>query len=101
MVGCGAQGSRGKRTTPSRERLPRSIQLRRRPLRLTDRDGTQPVTGRSSRSKWAGGPVLAYAIVISLMTVSAPASGNLVAAAGRLPFLLSALTFAWYTLPNP
>ena len=41
-------------------------------------------------------PVLAYAIVISLMTVSATASGNLVAAAGGLLFFFSDVIFAWY-----
>src|ERR1700687_3497820 len=46
-------------------------------------------------------PVLAYAIVISLMTVSATASGNLVAAAGGLLFFLSAVIFAWCRFVKP
>jgi alkenylglycerophosphocholine hydrolase len=46
-------------------------------------------------------PVLAYAIVISLMTVSATASGNLVAAAGGLLFFFSDVIFAWYRFVKP
>ena len=46
-------------------------------------------------------PVIAYAIVISLMTVSATASGNLVAAAGGLLFFFSDVIFAWYRFVNP
>src|SRR5260370_9231605 len=45
-------------------------------------------------------PVLAYAIVISLMTVSATASGNLVAAAGGLLFFFSDGIFSWYRFVN-
>jgi uncharacterized membrane protein YhhN len=46
-------------------------------------------------------PVLAYAIVISLMTVSATASGHLVAAAGGLLFFFSDVIFAWYRFVKP
>ncbi len=46
-------------------------------------------------------PVIAYAIVISLMTVSATASGNLVAAAGGLLFFFSDVIFAWYRFVKP
>jgi uncharacterized membrane protein YhhN len=46
-------------------------------------------------------PVLAYAIVISLMTVSATASGNLVAAGGGLLFFFSDVIFAWYRFVKP
>jgi len=46
-------------------------------------------------------PVVAYAIVISLMTVSATASGNLVAAAGGLLFFFSDVIFAWYRFVKP
>ena len=46
-------------------------------------------------------PVLAYAIVISLMTVSATASGNLVVAAGGLLFFFSDVIFAWYRFVMP
>jgi uncharacterized membrane protein YhhN len=46
-------------------------------------------------------PVIAYAIVISLMTVSATASGNLVAAAGGLLFFYSDVIFAWYRFVKP
>ncbi len=46
-------------------------------------------------------PVLAYAIVISLMTLSATASGNLVAAAGGLLFFFSDVIFAWYRFVKP
>ena len=46
-------------------------------------------------------PVLAYAIVISLMAVSATASGNLVAAAGGLLFFFSDVIFAWYRFVMP
>lgn len=46
-------------------------------------------------------PVLAYAIVISLMTVSATASGNVVAAAGGLLFFFSDVIFAWYRFVKP
>jgi alkenylglycerophosphocholine/alkenylglycerophosphoethanolamine hydrolase len=45
--------------------------------------------------------VLAYAVVISLMTVSATASGNLVAAAGGLLFFFSDVIFAWYRFVKP
>jgi uncharacterized membrane protein YhhN len=46
-------------------------------------------------------PVIAYAIVISIMTVSATASGNLVAAAGGLLFFYSDVIFAWYRFVKP
>ena len=46
-------------------------------------------------------PVLGYAVVISLMTVSATASGNLVAAAGGLLFFFSDVIFAWYRFVKP
>ena len=46
-------------------------------------------------------PVIAYAIVISLMTVSATASGHLVAAAGGLLFFFSDVIFAWYRFVKP
>ncbi len=46
-------------------------------------------------------PVAAYAVVISLMTVSATASGNLVAAAGGLLFFFSDVIFAWYRFVKP
>ncbi len=46
-------------------------------------------------------PVIAYAIVISLMTVSATASGNMVAAAGGLLFFFSDVIFAWYRFVKP
>jgi alkenylglycerophosphocholine/alkenylglycerophosphoethanolamine hydrolase len=46
-------------------------------------------------------PVIAYAIVISLMTLSATASGNLVAAAGGLLFFFSDVIFAWYRFVKP
>jgi len=46
-------------------------------------------------------PVVAYAIVISLMTVSATASGNLIAAAGGLLFFFSDVIFAWYRFVKP
>ena len=46
-------------------------------------------------------PVLAYAVVISLMTVSATATGNLVAAAGGLLFFFSDVIFAWYRFVKP
>jgi uncharacterized membrane protein YhhN len=46
-------------------------------------------------------PVLAYAIVISLMTVSATASGNFVAAAGGFLFFFSDVIFAWYRFVKP
>jgi uncharacterized membrane protein YhhN len=46
-------------------------------------------------------PVIAYAVVISLMTVSATASGNLVAAAGGLLFFFSDVIFAWYRFVKP
>lgn len=54
----------------------------------------------SGRAK-LGNPVIAYAIVISLMTVSATASGNLVAAAGGLLFFFSDVIFAWYRFVKP
>jgi alkenylglycerophosphocholine/alkenylglycerophosphoethanolamine hydrolase len=54
-------------------------------------------SGRSSLRN----PVLAYAIVISLMTVSATASGNLVAGAGGLLFFFSDVIFAWYRFVKP
>ncbi len=46
-------------------------------------------------------PVLAYVAVISLMTVSATASGSLVAAAGGLLFFFSDALFAWYRFVDP
>jgi alkenylglycerophosphocholine/alkenylglycerophosphoethanolamine hydrolase len=46
-------------------------------------------------------PVVAYAIVISLMTVSAAASGNRVAVAGGLLFFFSDVIFAWYRFVKP
>ena len=46
-------------------------------------------------------PVAAYAVVISLMTLSATASGNLVAAAGGLLFFFSDVIFAWYRFVKP
>jgi alkenylglycerophosphocholine hydrolase len=46
-------------------------------------------------------PVIAYAIVISLMTMSATASGNLIAAAGGLLFFFSDVIFAWYRFVKP
>ncbi len=46
-------------------------------------------------------PVVAYAVVISLMTVSATASGNLVAAAGGLLFFFSDVIFSWYRFVKP
>jgi uncharacterized membrane protein YhhN len=46
-------------------------------------------------------PVLAYAVVISLMTVSATASGNPVAASGGLLFFFSDVIFAWYRFVKP
>jgi len=46
-------------------------------------------------------PVIAYSIVISLVTVSATASGNLVAAAGGLLFFFSDVIFAWYRFVKP
>ncbi len=46
-------------------------------------------------------PAVAYAIVISVMTVSATASGNLVAAAGGLLFFYSDVIFAWYRFVRP
>jgi uncharacterized membrane protein YhhN len=46
-------------------------------------------------------PVIAYAVVISLMTVSATASGNLIAAAGGLLFFFSDVIFAWYRFVKP
>jgi len=46
-------------------------------------------------------PVIAYAIVISVMTVSSTASGNLVAAAGGLLFFFSDVIFAWYRFVKP
>ena len=46
-------------------------------------------------------PVIAYAMVISLMTVSATASGNVVAAAGGLLFFFSDVIFAWYRFVKP
>jgi len=49
-------------------------------------------TGRSGLIR----PVLAYVVVISIMTVSATASGSLVAAAGGLLFFFSDVIFAWY-----
>jgi len=56
--------------------------------------------GASGRAKLRN-PVIAYAIVISLMTVSATASGNLVAAAGGLLFFFSDVIFAWYRFVKP
>jgi uncharacterized membrane protein YhhN len=46
-------------------------------------------------------PVLAYAVVISLMTVSATGSANPVAAAGGLLFFFSDVIFAWYRFVKP
>jgi uncharacterized membrane protein YhhN len=46
-------------------------------------------------------PVIAYAIVISIMTVSATASGNFVAAVGGLLFFYSDVIFAWYRFVKP
>jgi uncharacterized membrane protein YhhN len=46
-------------------------------------------------------PVLAYAVVISLMTASATGSGNPVAAAGGLLFFFSDVIFAWYRFVKP
>lgn len=54
-------------------------------------------TGRSKLRN----PVLAYAIVIALMTVSATASGNFVAAAGGLLFFFSDVIFAWHRFVKP
>ncbi|HXB03643.1 MAG TPA: lysoplasmalogenase [Candidatus Angelobacter sp.] len=59
--------------------------------------GALPASGRDKLQN----PVLAYAIVISLMTVSATASGNLVAAAGGLLFFFSDVIFAWYRFVKP
>ena len=59
--------------------------------------GALEQSGRSSLRY----PVLAYAVVISLMTVSATASGNLVAAAGGLLFFFSDVIFAWYRFVKP
>ena len=59
--------------------------------------GALEATGRARLRN----PVLAYAIVISLMTVSATASGNLVAAAGGLLFFFSDVIFAWYRFVKP
>jgi alkenylglycerophosphocholine/alkenylglycerophosphoethanolamine hydrolase len=56
--------------------------------------------GSSGRAKLRN-PVLAYAVVISLMTVSATGSGNLVAAAGGLLFFFSDVIFAWYRFVKP
>jgi alkenylglycerophosphocholine/alkenylglycerophosphoethanolamine hydrolase len=56
---------------------------------------------RSSGRAKLRNPVIAYAIVISLMTVSATASGNLVAAAGGLLFFFSDVIFAWYRFVKP
>ena len=47
------------------------------------------------------GPVIAYVAVISSMTVSATASGSLVAAAGGLLFFFSDLLFSWYRFVRP
>ncbi len=55
----------------------------------------------ASGRTWLRNPVIAYAIVISLMTVSATASGNLVAAAGGLLFFYSDVIFAWYRFVKP
>jgi len=46
-------------------------------------------------------PVVAYVVVISLMTVSATASGSLIAAAGGLLFFFSDLLFSWYRFVRP
>ena len=59
--------------------------------------GALEQSGRSSLRY----PVLAYAVVISLMTVSATASGNPVAAAGGLLFFFSDVIFAWYRFVKP
>lgn len=55
---------------------------------------------RSGRAKLKG-PVLVYVAVISLMTVSATASGSLVAAAGGILFFASDAVFAWYRFVDP
>lgn len=55
---------------------------------------------RSGRARLKG-PVLIYVVVISLMTVSATASGSLVAAAGGILFLASDAVFAWYRFVDP
>jgi alkenylglycerophosphocholine/alkenylglycerophosphoethanolamine hydrolase len=47
------------------------------------------------------GAVVAYVAVISLMTVSATASGSLIAAAGGLLFFFSDLLFSWYRFVRP
>lgn len=54
--------------------------------------------GRRARLKT---PVVAYVAVISLMTVSATASGSLIAAAGGLLFFFSDLLFSWYHFVRP
>jgi uncharacterized membrane protein YhhN len=59
--------------------------------------GGLDATGRSNLRN----PVFAYAVVISLMTVSATASGSLVAAAGGLLFFFSDVIFAWYRFVKP
>ena len=48
-----------------------------------------------------GGPVIAYVVVISLMTVSATGSGSLVAAAGGVLFFASDALLAWYRFIAP
>jgi len=55
-------------------------------------------TGGRARLK---APVVAYVVVISLMTVSATASGSLVAAVGGILFLYSDLLFSWYRFVRP
>jgi uncharacterized membrane protein YhhN len=47
------------------------------------------------------GPVIAYAVVISVMTISATGSGSLVAAAGGLLFFASDALLAWYRFVGP
>ena len=47
------------------------------------------------------GPVIAYVVVISVMTISATGSGNLVAAAGGLLFFASDALLAWYRFVEP
>lgn len=46
-------------------------------------------------------PVVGYVVVISLMAVSATASGSVVAAAGGLCFFFSDGILAWYRFVSP
>jgi uncharacterized membrane protein YhhN len=55
---------------------------------------------RSGRNHLIG-PVLLYAVVISLTVVSAAGSGNWVAFGGALLFYLSDALFAWYRFVGP